>query len=169
MVQTEPLADPYLICRSDDKLCALPLRHVVETMRALPIEALPAVPEFVLGAAIVRDEVMPVVDASALLSADGKRRGAATRFITLKLGTDQAGERRIALAVDSVLGVRLLARDTPTGIAPLLVGAQQRLIDAVSLLDSQLLLVLQAAHLISDGVWQRLDESMKQAEAETAT
>lgn len=163
MAQTESLADPYLICRSDDKLCALPLHHVGETMRALSIEALPSMPEFVLGAAIVRDQVMPVVDATVLLSADGKRRGLATRFVTLKLNTDQDSERRIALAVDGVLGVRMLARDTSSGIAPLLVGAQQRLVDAVSLLDSQLLLVLQAAHLISDSVWQRLDDSMKQA------
>jgi purine-binding chemotaxis protein CheW len=164
MVQPEPLVNHYLICRSDDKLCALPLGHVVETMRALPIEALPAVPEFVLGASIVRDEVMPVVDAATLLGADGKKRKVmATQFVTLKLDAGQQSERHIALAVDAVLGVRALARDTSSDIAPLLTGAQQRLIDAVSVLDSQLLLVLQAAQLISDNVWQRLDESMKQA------
>jgi purine-binding chemotaxis protein CheW len=162
MEQSETLVDPYLICRSDDKLCALPLRHVAETMRALPIEALPAMPEFLLGAAIVRGEVMPVVDAAALLSTDGKRRGLVSRFITLKLGTEHDGDRRIALAVDAVLGVRMLERNIASGIAPLLSDAQQRLIDAVAMLDSELLLVLQAAHLISDNVWQRLDESMKQ-------
>src|SRR5579872_5164674 len=112
MVQTETLADPYLICRSGEKLCALPLHHVVETMRAQPIEILPAMPEFVLGAAIVRDEVMPVVDAATLLGADDKRHGAATHFITLKLGDGRKSERHIALAVDGVLGVRGLKRDT---------------------------------------------------------
>jgi len=160
MVQNESLVDPYLICRSDDKLCALPLHHVAETMRALPIEALPAMPEFVLGAAIIRDQAMPVVDAAILLGTGSKRRGTTARFVTIKLD-GQDGQRRIALVVDAVLGVRMLARDTSSGIAPLLVGAQQRLVDAVSLLDSQLLLVLQAAHLISDGVWQQLDANMK--------
>jgi chemotaxis signal transduction protein len=132
-------------------------------MRALPIETLPAMPEFVLGAAIVRGEIMPVVDAAVLLSANGKRRGMAVRFVTLNLGNERDGGRHIALAVDTVLGVRMLACNTSSGIAPLLTGAQQRLIDAVSQLDNQLLLVLQAAHLISDSVWQRLDESLKQA------
>jgi hypothetical protein len=56
----------------------------------------------------------------------------------------------------------MLERNIASGIAPLLSDAQQRLIDAVAMLDSELLLVLQAAHLISDNVWQRLDESMKQ-------
>ena len=162
MPQHDTLADPYLICRSDTKLCALPLAHVVETMRALPVEALPGMPDFVLGASIVRDEVLPVVDASILLGADRTQgRKHAARFITLKLESAQTASRGIALAVDEVIGVRLLPRATGSGLAPLLSGAQQRLIDAVSLLDSQLLLILQAAQLISDDVWQRFNASQE--------
>ena len=46
-------------------LAALPLEHVVETMRPLPVEPLGDAPRFILGLSIVRGEPIPVVDVGA--------------------------------------------------------------------------------------------------------
>jgi purine-binding chemotaxis protein CheW len=63
-----------LLCRVRERLCALPLAHVVETMRPLPIEPLGGMPGFVQGIAIIRGAPVPVVDAGALLGSAGAAR-----------------------------------------------------------------------------------------------
>lgn len=164
MAQNETLTKQFLICRSDARLCALPLDHVGETMRSLPIDPMPGMPDFVLGASIVRDEVLPVVDISALLSGySGRQDTRPARFVTLRLRSEQNAERRVVLAVDGVIGVRALEHATVAGIAPLLSDANARAVEAVTTLDAELLLVLRATHLIPDAVWQRINENLQKA------
>lgn len=162
MALNDTLTNQFLICRSDSRLCALSLENVVETMRSLPIEFLPSAPDFVLGASIVRSQVLPVVHASALLGAQRQSgHPIHARFVTLRLGKDSNHERHIALAVDSVIGVRRLEPETAGEIVPLLSGASAKAIEAVTMLDAELLLVLQAARLIPDDVWQQLDDRLQ--------
>ena len=85
-----------LLCRVGDLLCALPLEHVEETMRPMPVEAIAGLPSFVRGLAVVRGAPIPVVDAASLLSGDTSDATRATRFVTVKTGS-----RRIALMVDA--------------------------------------------------------------------
>ena len=51
-------------------MCALPLVHVLEVMRPLPLEKVEPAPAFLLGLAVIRGEPLPVVDVAALLPGD---------------------------------------------------------------------------------------------------
>lgn len=133
-----------LLCRAGAVLCAIPLGYVVETMRPLPIEPLPGTPPFVRGLSVIRGVPTPVVDASLLL---GETPSAAPgRFVTMEVG-----ERPVALAVESVIGVRALSALTFAELPPLARAAAAGVVAAISTLDAELLLVLEAARLLPDG------------------
>jgi purine-binding chemotaxis protein CheW len=142
--------ESLLLCRVGDLLCALPLEHVEEAMRPLPVEAIAGVPDFVRGLAVVRGVPIPVVDAATLLSGDASHP---TRFVTVK-----SGSRRIALAVDAVVGVREIPRGSLDAL-PLLFqnAAALDAISAVGTLDADLLLVLRSTRLIPEECWAALD------------
>jgi len=120
-------------------VCALPLEHVCEVMRPLPLERVDAAPSYLLGVAVIRGEVMPVVDAAVLLTG---QTAPATRFVTLRVD-----ERRVALAVTEVVGARLVDDDLPTGVPPLLSGSAD-VRRALGVLDGRLLEVLESARII---------------------
>ncbi len=143
--------EPHLLCRVGTHTCALPVHHVVETMRPLPIEPLAGTPRFVLGVSIIRGEPMPVLDGGSLLR--DQHQESPTRFVTLK-----TGGRRIALAVDSVIGVQELATETLDKLPPLLDRADTEVIGAVGAVDSALLLVLRAGRLVPDEVWSMVEQ-----------
>lgn len=140
---------PHLICRCGSQLCAFPLEHVVESMRALPVSAVAAMPSYVLGVAIVRGHATPVV---ALADLIGQMVAApAARFVSMKWGAGLA-----AFAVDAVLGVRLLEPTLLQEMPTLLREVQSHGVTAIGLLDAQLLLVLQGAHAVPESVWAAL-------------
>lgn len=145
----------FLVFRCDLRLCALPVEHIQETMRSLPIEPMPDMPVFLLGVSIIRGAVVPVIDVACLLGSDNAAvhapRAPYARFITLKLGA-----RRVAFAVDDVIGVRSLGMLTAE-ISPLLDAADTGVIETMGILDAELILILQAAHVISDAAWAALD------------
>jgi purine-binding chemotaxis protein CheW len=135
-------SDLSLICRVRKRLCALPLEHVIETLRPLPIEPVAGAPSVVLGLAVIRGIPLPVVDAGRLFGEEGSQP---ERFVTLVVGA-----RRIALAVDSVLGVRTVMQDSLHALPPLLREADDDVITAIGLLDAELLLVLRTARLLPE-------------------
>lgn len=137
-----------LVVRAEAYFCALPLVHVVETMRALPIEPVADMPPFVRGVSIVRGQPMPVVDLAVLL---GMPSGAAERFVTLRVAN-----RQVALAVSGVIGVRDLDLSTLQELPPLLHGASREVIEAIGTLDRQVLVVLRTGWELPDAVWQTL-------------
>src|SRR6266851_8140378 len=126
-----------LLCRVGVHLCALPLEHVVETMRHLPVEFVGGAPEFVSGLSIIRGVPLPVVDTGSLL---GEKGSPHTRFVIVK-----AGSHLVALAVDEVLGLRAIPADSLQELPPLLGNARAELIVSIGAIDSQLLLVLRTA------------------------
>ena len=133
-----------LICRVGAMLCALPLEHVLEVMRPLPVEVLSGTPAFVSGVAIVRGAALPVVAIARVL---GEEASAPHRLVLVR-----TGERRVALAVDSVLGIRALPPDS-AGLPPLLRDAPRETVGGIGTLDGELLVVLQAAHIVPDEVF----------------
>lgn len=136
-----------LLVRSGSRLCAIPLHHVVETLRPLPVESLAGAPPFLRGLAVIRGEAVPVVDLGFLL---GAGQAAETgRFVTLTVG-----DRRIALAVEAVLGLRELDASDLSETPPLLQELDPDLVEAVGALDGQLLLVLRGARLVPEKVWE---------------
>ena len=135
-----------LVCRVEARLCALPLEHVVETMRPLAVEPLANAPSFVLGLAVVRGEPLAVVDAARVI---GMQDAPIGRFVTVAVGV-----RRIALAVGDVVGMRRLPPGSLRALPPLLHEAAGDVVDAVGLLDAELLLMLRSARLLPDDVPQ---------------
>jgi purine-binding chemotaxis protein CheW len=144
-----------LLCRVGNVWCALLLEHVEETMRPLPIEPVAGVPAFVRGLSVVRGSAVPVVDAAALV---GGTSAQPTRFVLLK-----AGARRIALAVDRVVGVRSIPAVSLDRLPPLLGDANPHALAAVGTLDAELLLVLRSSRLVPEEVWTTLDPDQSMA------
>lgn len=141
----ESATDLSLICRVHERLCALPVMYVAETMRPLPIEALAGAPHFVLGLALIRGAPIPVVDLALLL---GAKTAVAYRFVVIIVGS-----RRIALAVDNVLGVRKVLVSSLHQLPPLLKDTGADIVAAMGMLDAELLLVLNAARLLPEDSW----------------
>ncbi len=93
---------------------------------------------------------MPVVDLGALLGS--AEPSLPTRFLTLRLE-----DRRVALAVKSVVGVRELAPDVLSELPLLLAQADQTAVAAIGMLDAELLLSLEATRIVPDRLWPLLD------------
>lgn len=144
---------PALIVTIGARICAIPLHHVVETMRPLPIEPVGGTPGFVRGVSVIRGVPTPVVDLRALLenSASGATYG---RFVTLR-----SGERRVAIGVDGVVGLRSLDAAQLGELPPILRDVGTDLVEAIGARDAQLLVVLRAARIVPDEVWTVLAAS----------
>ncbi|HEX7663718.1 MAG TPA: chemotaxis protein CheW [Polyangiaceae bacterium] len=136
-----------LLCRVGAATCFVPLTHVVETMRPLPIRALANAAPFVLGVAIVRGAATMVVDAAMLLSAPSSRT-APSRFVLLRVG-----RRAVALAVDEVVGIRDVTSASFVDLPPLLRAMSSDAVRAIGTLDQELTVVLQAAKLVLEDAW----------------
>ncbi len=144
------MVQPFLICRSASKSCGFPLPHVVEIMRALPVDVLPNMPSFMAGVSMIRGAMVPVVNLALLLGMSGN--GDASRYVTVRLN-----QRRVAFAVDSVAGVGQLATHSFQQFPALLGNTDQSIVAALGTLDADLFMVLEASRVIPESVWQTLD------------
>lgn len=140
-----------LICRVGARLCGIPLEHVLETMRPLPVEPLGHLPGFVDGLALIRGRPTPVLDAHRLLGGSPESR-LRQRFVTIRVG-----QRYAALAVDAVLGVRELDLTQLNELPKLLREPRNDLIVALGELDHELFLVLERSRLVPEAFWVALD------------
>jgi purine-binding chemotaxis protein CheW len=136
----------WLSCRAGSACYALPLGHVVEIMRILPIEPIAGAPLYVPGLSIIRGTPTPVVDTALLCSGCTAQ---AHRLVTVRAGT-----AIIALAVDSVLGVWSTKAGEP--LPPLLRGAAGDVVAAIGRLDAELLLFLGTARIIPEELLEQL-------------
>lgn len=150
MIVRTPETSQALFVRAGAQLCAIPLEHVAETMRPLPIEPVAEMPDFVRGISVIRGMPVPVIDLKALLeSADIS--ASYGRFVTLKIAKGRA-----AIGVDSVVGLRTLDSGQLGELPPILRAVGSDVIEAIGTRDAQLLLVLSAARLVPDEVWSTL-------------
>jgi purine-binding chemotaxis protein CheW len=138
-----------LLVVAGSRTCAIPIAYVVETMRPLPVEAIAGAPSFLLGLSVIRGTPVPVVNVGVVMGGDGAQ--VISRFVALKLG-----ERRVALAVAAVIGMRQLDPASMTEMPPLLRGARADVVEAIGVLDAQLLLVLGTGRLLSEELWRKL-------------
>lgn len=135
------VAPVHVLCRSGLLRCALPVSEVVETLRPLPLRPVAGAPPAVLGVAIVRGEPTPVVDLAAAIGAPaGVAPG---RFVVVR-----AGERRVALAVGEVLGVRALDAARLRELPPLLRDARDGAVESIATLDGELVAVIAGARVL---------------------
>ena len=141
---------PVLVVMVGARACAFPLHHVAETLRPLPIKPVAGTPGFVCGVSIIRGTPTPVVDLKALLE-NSDNSPSYGRFVTLKLD-----DRRVAIGVDSVVGLRHLDSAQLGDLPPLLRDVSADLVESFGTRDAELLLVLRAAHIGPDEVWATL-------------
>jgi purine-binding chemotaxis protein CheW len=146
---------PFLLFHIRQRLCGLPIIHVAEIMRPLPTEAIAGAPAGVKGLAVIRGMPTPVLDLGALLDDQDARP---TRFITVRTGS-----RHVALAVESVVGLRYVSADTVRNTPPLFRESSEVAVGAIGTLDAELLIVLNAAHLVPESVWQAINASGESA------
>jgi len=139
-------AQKYVLCRAGSRRYALPVTHVVETMRPLPVTPIAGAPSGVLGLAVIRGAPTPVVDLASLVGAD--RAEPAGRFVLVT-----SGARRVALAVAEVLGVHPIERAAFEALPPLLGDAASGAVRSVAALDGELLAVIDSARLVPPSFW----------------
>ena len=144
---------PVLVVMVGTRACAIPLHHVAETMRPLPIKSVAGTPSFVRGVSVIRGTPTPVVDLKALLE-NSENSLSYGRFVSLKLE-----ERRVVIGVDSVVGLKHLDSAQLGELPPLLRDVNTGLIESFGTRDAELLLVLRAAHIVPDEVWASLEET----------
>ncbi|HKQ71753.1 MAG TPA: chemotaxis protein CheW [Polyangiaceae bacterium] len=157
LVKGDSASEMNVLCRAGARMCALPVADVIETLRPLPITSIASMPRFVLGLSIVRGGPVPVVDAQCLLGgaasfAQSGESDASARLVMVRV----KGSRRVALRVDEVVGVRPIARAALVALPGLLCDAGDKTVSAVGALDADLLLVLDAARLVTEAVWTRI-------------
>ena len=143
-----------LLVRVRSRLCAFPLEHVLETMRALPVDSVAGTPSCVRGLALVRGAPVPVLDVARLFG-DGEtddRLEGSGRFVIASVA-----ERRVALLVDGVMGVRSLPLRAFEELPPLLRDLRPDVIERVGALDAELLVVLRSARLLAPGLLEGID------------
>jgi purine-binding chemotaxis protein CheW len=144
--------NPALLVRVPGAVCAFPLTEVIETMRPLPIAPLAIQSDFIQGVARIRGEVVPVLQLTGLFHGDGHCE-LPTRFVTLRVG-----ERSVALAVQSVMGIVDLSAHDFGNLPPLLKTVRSQLIQSLGTLDAELLVMLDTARLVPDSIWQALSQ-----------
>lgn len=144
MTATAESIHSVLPLRAGSSVVAVPIQHVREIMRALPVEPLAGAPRFVAGLAIIRGRPTPVIDLHALLTdtavtpmTEGRR------FVALR-----AGGRSVALSVDAVLPLRTLDHAQLDALPPLWQGEQPPAAAALGALDRDLLIVLETTRLL---------------------
>ena len=123
--------------------CAIPITHVVETMRPLPVTPVDDMPAFVRGVAVIRGVAVPVIDPGALL---GTPAAQPLRFVTLKV----AG-RLAAIVVDEVLGLDTFPADSIEARPTILSQSSAPMIESLARRDQELYLVLDAAWVVGQG------------------
>jgi purine-binding chemotaxis protein CheW len=132
-------------------LCALPIEHAIEIMRALPVEQLAGAPPYVRGLSIIRGAPTPIVDVGLVVG------GALTH--AARLVAVRAAQRTIALAVDEVIGITAIAADDLGQLPPLLSDAATDTVAAIAARDGELLVFLRTGRLVPDDVFARLDDA----------
>jgi purine-binding chemotaxis protein CheW len=134
-----------LVVAAGSRRCALPLDGVDEVLRPLATQALPGSFAALRGLSVIRGAALPVIDLAALLDGD---LGRPERFVVV-----DCGQRRAALAVESVPGLRLVRREAAPGLSSLFEEARGGLVAGVSVTDQDLLWILNLPRLIPDGLW----------------
>ena len=137
-------AAAWLICRAGPQLCALPTEHVIEVMRELPIKPVAGAPIYVRGMSVIRGAPVVVIDAGLLI---GQHTTEIARLVTIQVGT-----RTFALAVQSVLAISTLASDEAGQLPPLLRDTANETVEAIGVLDAELLFFLRTARIVSEEV-----------------
>jgi chemotaxis signal transduction protein len=137
----------WLLCRAGSHRFALPITHVIENMRMLPVVSVADTPPLVCGLCIIRGTPVPVIDAALLFEDQSARH---ERLVTVR-----TGPRTIAFAVEAVLGVEAIPAQAFERLHPLFQNVEP--IAAIATLDDELVFFLHTARVIPDDFIVRSD------------
>jgi purine-binding chemotaxis protein CheW len=140
---------PWLLYRGGTCLHAIAIKHVIEIMRILPVAAVADAPRYICGLCVIRGSPVPVVDIGLLV---GGQAAPTERLVTIRTGS-----RMIALAVEGVLGIRDVGSGTLRQLPPLLGDVPSQAIDAIGILDAEMLFILHATRIVPEDVLDHLD------------
>lgn len=130
---------------------AVPIANVIEIGRPPDVTPVPNVPDWVLGVANLRGEVISMVDLRTFLGMDGTSHGQASRMLVARASEENV---TTGLIVDHVSGIRYLSADrivTPGAliedrVAPYLRGVYEHDGRLVVVLNIELLLLSPEMH-----------------------
>lgn len=138
---------------------ALPVRDVIEVVRAVAILALPAAPAITLGIIDVRGDIVPVLDIRVRLGYAHKALELADQFLIAR-----AGPRRVALHIDAALGLQILSVLAVEDAGNLPSTLEH--VAGVAATDEGLVLIHDLRALLSQAESQALDTALASAREE---
>jgi purine-binding chemotaxis protein CheW len=140
---------------------ALPLAAVLEVVTLPPeVAPVPRTDGAMRGVMALRNRLLPLLDVPVLLGLDASAEGAAPRVVVARLG-----EARVGLVVDRVRAIVRVAESQVEPVPPVLTrGNQEAQVQSVCRLDGgrRLISILSTAHLLADGLAERLGEQVGQ-------
>lgn len=142
----------YLAFDLPGAVYALPLTNIREVDRVPAVTHLPNVPEWLLGAANLRGEILSVVDLAGFLGLGATRISRESRLLACRAGKMEAG-----LVVERLKDIRELADAAirpPTGDAP---GRAARFLSGAHAADGRLTLLLDAARMLHSPELRRFE------------
>jgi purine-binding chemotaxis protein CheW len=123
------------------------MEQTIEVMRALPLERLTGMPQYICGLSVIRGEPVPVVHLGLLL---GQQTAAYERLVLIKLASG-----RVAMGIDSVVSTNALAATTGQ-LPPLILEAGDDRITGIGTSGTELIFFLRTARLVPDDVLSRI-------------
>jgi purine-binding chemotaxis protein CheW len=135
---------------------ALFLSAVERVLRAVEITPLPKAPESILGVINLQGQIVPVVDVRRPFRLPACEVGPSDRFIIARTSS-----RRVALAVNTVEGVRQLGEREIVTAKRILPGAEY--IRGVAKLEDGLILICDLDQFLSSAEEQTLDAALAES------
>lgn len=139
-----------LLVSAGGSTCAIPSQCVCEIMRPLPLQEVAGAPAYLAGLSVIRGAATPVVDLNLLMG------GATYAHAARRLVLVDVDDRRVALAVHDVYGLRRLDLTQRDALPPLLRDSAGDAVEAIGVADAQLMMLLRTGRLVPDEVWTSL-------------
>lgn len=144
----QPGGDHIVLFTLDEPRYALYLSAVERIVRAVEVTPLPKAPEIVLGVINWQGRIIPVVDIRRRFRLPARETGPDDRFIIAR-----AAQRQVALAADSVAGIRELTDQERVSAGQAVPFAEN--LKGVAKIDGDLILIYDLDRFLS------LDEEQK--------
>jgi chemotaxis signal transduction protein len=142
-----------VVTRLENNVLALPMDHVVEILTPPAITPLPNVPDWLLGVANLRGEIVSVCDFRQYLGYPSVSRDTRQRVVVVR---SREEEMSTGLLVDRVDGIRGLSVDTGTAPRIDLPASVQELVRSPILQDGTIYLMLDMERLLTSSMLRQL-------------
>ncbi len=123
--------------------------RIQEIIRMQPITAVPNGPAFVEGITNLRGRIIPVMDLRQRFGLAAPEPNRRSRIVVAELGAHTVG-----LIVDGVSEVLRVAGEQIEPPSALVTTADSTFLRGVARLEDRLILLLDLAHILTDGEWE---------------